>query len=339
LPSEKVIISFNDHFESGHEPWANKLLNQGLNPYVVNRDYIDKIGRGVINTSNHRYLPGDNYVDSRGCSVLIGFENHIKQAADGLTQYGHKFQIGKPVPTHELLENYTENYWNVKWETYKYVRYNLLLSPSTMLILRDLNLDSQSELSKLVASYKDGVLDGNYFSGLKEREKRFAIEVYLQDLYNAKKSGGALLSVRDSRQKSEDAYVNKLDKLQAAKERERQKQAESDKAEAIAREKRRDALRANMKINTGITCVAEEFAGAKEINYIAGMYANNTNIAIISSYVTSSNICFLSQQTYPAKNFKQLSGYGQMVTLQSRAKHANGKYVFTLLNGKGWYVD
>ena len=119
----------------------------------------------------------------------------------------------------------------------------------------------------------------------------------------------------------------------------RLKQEEASIAEAVAREKRRDALRANMTISTGVSCLADEYMGHKEITYIANMYANKTNIAAIASYIQNSRICSLSRLSYPAKNFLQLNGIGQLVTLKSKKPAGDGNFIFTMVAGKDWYVD
>lgn len=334
LRSDNVRPSFDEHFEN-HEPWANALLGDGFHQYISS-DLIDKIGKGQIEAGNYKLLPNDKWRELKGCSVLVGFEEHIKQAEDGLKKYGHKFLRGKPVQISQLLTDYSEQYWNVKWETYNYARFNTYISPSSMLLLRELGLDSETELNKIATSINAGQLEKDYFSGLKDTEKKVSIDVYIRDLYTAKKEGFSLINARNDRQKVEGVY---LANLKQAEDRRRAEREAADNAEAIAREKRRDALRANKTISTGISCIADQYEGAREINYIAGMYANNTNIQIITSYVTNSRICSLSRQSYAAKNFKQLNGMGQLVTLQSRNTTNDGKYIFTMINGKDWYVD
>jgi hypothetical protein len=119
----------------------------------------------------------------------------------------------------------------------------------------------------------------------------------------------------------------------------RLKQEEANNAEAVAREKRRDALRANMTISSGISCLADQYMGHQEITYITKMYANNTNIAIITSYIQNSRICYLSRRSYPAKNFTELNGIGQLVTLKSKKPTDDGNYIFIMVHGKDWNVD
>ena len=334
ISNDVLTPDFDTHFEN-HEPWLNSLLNDGFHQYIE-KNFIDTIGKGQIQAGNYRLLPGDKWRELKGCSVLVGFEEHIKQATEGLKKYGHSFTEGKPVKIGQLLSDYSEQYWNVKWETYDFVRFNIRISPSAMLLLRENGLDSVAELKKIKSEIENGQFEKSYFSGLKDNEKKASIDVFVHDLNTSKKQNITLISARDNRQKNDGVVIAKQNE---AREKRRIEQDAADNAEAIAREKRREALRANKTISTGITCIADEYAGAEEINYIAGMYANNTNMAIITSWVTNSRNCRLTRQSYAAKNFRQLNGMGQLVTLQSKTKTNDGRYIFTMLNGKDWYVD
>jgi len=337
-----------EHFEN-HDAWAEQFLNDGFHQYVP-QDSVDKVAKGQQLSKQRSWLPPDKWTkDEFGCSVLVGFEEHIQQAAVRLKKSGHKFLEGKPVKTDQLLSEYSEKYWNVKWETYDYVRFNLRISPSSMILLRGVGLDSEAELTLVSAAIKSGKFEEEYFSSLKNSDKSllfsedYLLDVYIQDLHAAKVKNLTLINAKNSRQKAESIIIasfneqKKKDEIEQQKER--VKREEADNAEAIARQKRRDALRENMTISSGISCLADEYMGPKEINYIANMYASKTNIAIITSYIQNSRICSLSRLSYPAKNFTQLNGIGQFVTLISKKPTGDGKFIFIMLNVKDWNVD
>ena len=216
-------------------------------------------------------------------------------------------------------------------------------------MLRGVGLDSEAELTSVSAAIKSGKFEGEYFSSLKNSDKSllfsedYLLDVYIQDLHTAKVNNLTLINAKNSRQKTEGILIasfnEKKKKDAVVEEKERVKRDEANNAEAIAREKRRDALRANMTISAGLSCLADEYIGHQEITYITNMYASNTNIANITSYIQNSRICKSSRLSYPAKNFAQLNGIGRFVILKSRKPTEDGNFIFLMVAVKDWNVD
>lgn len=343
-----------EHFEN-HDAWAEKFVKDGFHQYI-SQDTIDKVAKGQYPIKDQypmkqrSWLPPDKSTrDEFGCSILVGFEEHIQQATVRLKKSGHKFLEGKPVKIDQLLSDYSEKYWSVKWQTYEYVRFNVRISPSSMILLRGVGLDSEAELTSVSAAIKSGKFEGEYFSSLKNSDKSllfsedYLLDVYIQDLHTAKVNNLTLINAKNSRQKTEGILIasfnEKKKKDAVVEEKERVKRDEANNAEAIAREKRRDALRANMTISAGLSCLADEYIGHQEITYITNMYASNTNIANITSYIQNSRICKSSRLSYPAKNFAQLNGIGRFVILKSRKPTEDGNFIFLMVAVKDWNVD
>ncbi|MEO0315522.1 MAG: hypothetical protein RI928_1978 [Pseudomonadota bacterium] len=107
------------------------------------------------------------------------------------------------------------------------------------------------------------------------------------------------------------------------------RQAAQAKAEKEAAERRRklDAMRAKKSFRMGVVCVGLNTVSSAEMNIALNMYANNTHVQAIASFITGSNSCMLRDATLRGEQLSEVSRSGRFVGVRAAgATESNAMY-------------
>jgi hypothetical protein len=107
------------------------------------------------------------------------------------------------------------------------------------------------------------------------------------------------------------------------------RQAAQAKAEKEAAERRRklDAMRAKKSFRMGVVCVGLNTVSSAEMNIALNMYANNTHVQAIASFITGSKSCMLRDATLRGEQLSEVSRSGRFVGVRAAgATESNAMY-------------
>jgi hypothetical protein len=141
-------------------------------------------------------------------------------------------------------------------------------------------------------------------SGYSNSQKASDVLMYLSD----RKEGGSpqgALKVREARQVA-------------------QAKAEKESAE---RRRKIDAMRAKKPFRMGVVCVGLNVISSAEMDIALNMYANNTHVQAIASFITGSRSCMLRDATLRGEQLSEVSRRGRFVSVRAAgATESNAMY-------------
>jgi hypothetical protein len=141
-------------------------------------------------------------------------------------------------------------------------------------------------------------------SGYSNSQKASDVLTYLSD----RKEGGSpqgALKVREARQVA---------------------QAKAEK-EAAERRRKLDAMRAKKPFRMGVVCVGLNVISSAEMDIALNMYANNTHVQAIASFITGSRSCMLRDATLRGEQLSEVSRRGRFVSVRAAgATESNAMY-------------
>jgi len=250
------------------------------------------------------------------CQKVVGHASGMTQIIDASKR--NEFAVSVHAITSELsfLNAYAKNLKLdsfSEWETAQ----SMGASPSQYLQLKKLGLGQPDDFKRalsetdITAYFKvtgktaENALVGDYLS-------------YIDDLEQGKKSG----------------------KSAAAYRAETNRRLEIERQEAAERAAKRDAARSKVTLSLSLICYGEDYNAGNDLRTILDMYASNTNIMAITSYMQSSQTCSMrsTNQAYRASHFTEYLRRGNLVGIRSKISTPGVGYLYSFTHRENWDV-
>lgn len=255
---------------------------------------------------------------SRGeCQKVVGHASAMTQIIDAAKR--DKFAVSVYAITPELsflnayaknlkLENFAE------WETAT----SMNASPGQYLQLKKMGLGQADD-------FKRALLQADVVAHLKVTGKttdNASVADYLSyndDLEQGKKSG-----------KSAAVYRTEANR-----------RLEIERQEAADLAARRDLARSKVNLNLSLICYGEDYNAGNDLRNILDMYASNTNIMSITSYMQNSQTCSMrsASQVHRANQFSEYLRRGNLVGIRSKANAPGVGYLYSFTHRENWDVS
>lgn len=263
--------------------------------------------------------PDDLYLATQQgqCGQWMGPVASMKTLLDAARRDGYEVRIDGFLNEQDLLDSFARR---LKLEDYAELQAAeaLKASPEQYLVLKQKGLHEGDALKKewlkeelsqylrVIGKTASSATVGDYMS-------------YLRDLDSGAK------------QKQSAAAYRKEEMQRAAREQQ----------EAMERERRRAQARAKVNLSLSVFCYGQDHDGGQSLRTLMDMYASNTHIQAITSYLQSSPFCHLGKErmSFPAKNFVEIYRSGQLVGIRSGESISGTGYLYSFVNYKDWDRD
>jgi hypothetical protein len=250
------------------------------------------------------------------CHKVVGHASAMTQIIDAAKR--DKFAVSVHAITSELtfLNAYAKNLKLesfAEWETAT----SMNASPVQYLQLKNLGLGQPDDFKRAL-SQPDALA---YFKVVGKTPENAAVSDYLsynEDLEQGKKSG-----------KSAAAYRTETNR-----------RLEIERQEAAERAAKRDAARSKVTLSLSLICYGEDYNAGNDLRTILDMYASNTNIMAITSYMQSSQTCSMrsTNQAYRASHFTEYLRRGNLVGIRSKISTPGVGYLYSFTHRENWDV-
>ena len=145
-------------------------------------------------------------------------------------------------------------------------------------------------------------------------------------------------------------YLNYNDDLEQGKKSgksaavyriETNRRLEIERQEAAELAAKREAARSKVSLNLSLICFGEDYNAGAELRMILDMYASNTNIMAITSYMQSSQTCSMrpAAQVHRASQFTEFLRRGNLVGVRSKINTPGVGYLYSFTHRENWDVS
>lgn len=250
------------------------------------------------------------------CQKVVGHASAMTQIIDAAKR--DKFAVSVHAITSELtfLNAYAKNLKLesfAEWETAT----SMNASPVQYLQLKNLGLGQPDDFKRAL-SQPDATA---YFKVLGKTPENAAVSDYLS--YNADLEQG-----------------KKTGKSAAAYRTETNRRLELERQEAAERAAKRDAARSKVTLSLSLICYGEDYNAGNDLRTILDMYASNTNIMAITSYMQSSQTCSMrsTNQAHRASHFTEYLRRGNLVGIRSKISVPGVGHLYSFTHRQDWDV-
>ena len=231
------------------------------------------------------------------CQKVVGHASAMTLIIDAAKRNEFAVSVHAITPELSFLNAYAKNLKLdsfSEWETAE----SMNASPGQYLQLKKLGLGQPDEFKRALVQAEVSA----YFKVIGQTTENASVTDYLNyrdDFEQGKKSGKSAATYR--------AEVNRA--------------LEIERQEAAALAAKRDLARSRVSLNLSLICYGEDHDAGNALRNIMDMYASNTNIMVITSYMQSSRTCSMrsTSQVYRANQFSEYLRRGTLVGIRSKA--------------------
>ena len=250
------------------------------------------------------------------CQKVVGHASAMTQIIDAAKRDKFAVSIHAITPELSFLNAYAKNLKLesfAEWETAT----SMNASPVQYLQLKNLGLGQPDDFKRAL-SQPDATA---YFKVVGKTPENAAVSDYLsynEDLEQGKKTG-----------KSAAAYRTETNR-----------RLELERQEAAERAAKRDAARSKVTLSLSLICYGEDYNAGNDLRTILDMYASNTNIMAITSYMQSSQTCSMrsTNQAHRASHFTEYLRRGNLVGIRSKISTPGVGYLYSFTHRENWDV-
>jgi len=250
------------------------------------------------------------------CQKVVGHASAMTLIIDAAKRNEFTVSVHAITPELSFLNAYAKNLKLdsfSEWETAE----SMGASPGQYLQLKKLGLGQPDDFKRALLQAEVSA----YFKVIGQTTENASVTDYLNyrdDFEQGKKSGKSAATYR--------AEVNR------AREIERQ--------EAAALAAKRDLARSRVSLNLSLICFGEDHDAGNALSNIMDMYASNTHIMAITSYMQSSRACSMrsASQVYRANQFSEYLRRGNLVGIRSKSSVSGVGYLYSFTHRENWDV-
>ena len=250
------------------------------------------------------------------CQKVVGHASAMTLIIDAAKRNEFAVSVHAITPELSFLNAYAKNLKLdsfSEWETAE----SMNASPGQYLQLKKLGLGQPDEFKRALVQAEVSA----YFKVIGQTTENASVTDYLNyrdDFEQGKKSGKSAATYR--------AEVNRA--------------LEIERQEAAALAAKRDLARSRVSLNLSLICYGEDHDAGNALRNIMDMYASNTNIMAITSYMQSSRTCSMrsTSQVYRANQFSEYLRRGNLVGIRSKANAPGVGYLYSFTHRENWDV-
>jgi len=250
------------------------------------------------------------------CQKVVGHASGMTQIIDAAKRNEFAVSVHAITPELSFLNAYAKNLKLEsfsEWETAQ----SMGASPSQYLQLKKLGLGQPDDFKRALAQADVAA----YFKVTGKTAESASVGDYLSyidDLEQGKKSGMSAAAYR--------AETNR--------------RLEIERQEAADRAARRELARSKVTLNLSLICSGEDYNAGNDLRTILELYATNTNVMSITSYIQATTTCSMRTQNrvLPANQFSEYLRRGNLVGIRSKTNVPGVGYVYSFTHRENWDV-
>ena len=250
------------------------------------------------------------------CQKVVGHASAVTQIIEAAKRDKYAVSIHAITPELSFLNAYAKNLKLesfAEWETAT----SMKATPGQYLALKKLGLGQPDDFKRALSQPDVAA----YFKVTGKTAETASVGDYLgynDDLEQGKKSG-----------KSAAVYRTETNR-----------RLEIERQEAADLAARRDLARSKVNLNLSLICYGEDYNAGNDLRTILDMYASNTNIAVITNYMQSSQTCSMrpASQIHRASQFIEYLRRGNLVGIRTKINVQGVGYLYSFTHRENWDV-
>lgn len=290
-------------FQPYSESYKNKIAKNSSNPKVEKKIHSFK----DVNELYMNYqLPNELYNKKVRCNVYVDFPSNVNKLLEAI-------KLNKPAAKLELNALYNS----------EQLRDKFISTNTSFKSFKDYQFASTvgATSSDIEILNQNGVIDMSGFNDL-------AREMQKATYANSQKASDVISYLKD---KKEGGSIQGAIKVRDA----RQAQQAKMMKEALARQRKLEAMRSNKLFKQGIICVGDQSIAYGQMQVIVDLYANGTNIRSISDFILRSNGCFLKDVIRKGNQLKEVRRNRNFVMVQD-SSYISPYTGFGMIHANDW---
>ena len=290
-------------FQPYSESYKNKIAKISSNPKVEKKIHSFK----DVNELYMNYqLPNELYNKKIRCNVYVDYPSNVNKLLEAiqLNKPAAKLELNALYNSEQLRDKFIST--NTSFKSFKDYQFASTIGAT----------DSDLEILK-----QNGVGDMSGFNGL-------VSEMQGATYANTQKASDVISYLKD---KKEGGSIQGAIKVRGARQALQAKMMK----EALARQRKLDAMRSNKVFKQGIICVGDQSIAYGQMQVIVDLYGNGTNIRSITDFILRSNGCFLKDVIRKGNQLKEVRRNGNFVMVQD-SSYISPYTGFGMIHANDW---